>query len=187
MVNSIRLRCHYTELRRLDVTGIGRGHDCPGTTKTSTGKTRVGNRKKGREKKQIAACRHLFDSHTKYQTITTGNGGIMSVRVLRRDWAQRRRISCRTWVTKLCGILEVWKRVAQNENRKTKTKTETKTKTPPCTPGTKWCVSNGNMRHSKYARPQRSRFKFGQHLVTFSFYIYAGNQGRQQWSKFQFA
>ena len=82
----------------------------------------------------------------------------------------------------------VWKRVAQNEYRKTKTKTKTKTTTPPCTSGTKWCVSNGNMWHSKYARPQRSRFKFGQHLVTFSFCIpvYAGNQGRQQWSKFQF-
>ena len=32
------------------MTGIGRGHDCPGTTKTSTGKTRVGNRKKKERK-----------------------------------------------------------------------------------------------------------------------------------------
>ena len=130
MVNSIRLRCHYTESRRLDVTGIGRGHDCPGTTKTSTGKTRVGNRKKGREKKQIAACRHLFDSHTKYQTITTGNGGIMSVQVLRRDWTQRRRISCRTWVTILCGILEVCENVWHKMNIE-KQKQKQKQKHPP--------------------------------------------------------
>ena len=41
--------------------------------------------------------------------------------------------------------------------------------------------------HPRNARPQRSRFKFGQHLATFSFHIYAGNQGRQHWSKFQFA
>ena len=30
----------------------------------------------------------------------------------------------------------------------------------------------------EYARRQRSRFKFGQHLVTFSFYIYAGIRGK---------
>ena len=94
----------------------------------------------------FAACRHLFGSHTKYQAITTGNGGIMSVQVLRRDWTQLRRISCRTWGhDTLWDTGSVWKRVAQNEYRKTKTKT----KTPPCTSGTKWCVSNDNMRHTR--------------------------------------
>ena len=130
MVNSIRLRCHYTELRRRDVTGIGRGHDCPGTTKTSTGKMRVGNRKKKTEKKKNAACRHLFGSHTKYQAITRGNGGIMSVQVLRRDWTQRRRISCRTWVTILGGLLEVFGNVWHKMNIE-KQKQKQKQQHPP--------------------------------------------------------
>ena len=134
----------------------------------------------------FAACRHLFGSHTKYQTITTGNGGIMSVQVLRRDWAQRRRISCGTWVTILCGILEVCENVWHKMNIE-KQKQKHKQKHPPVRLERNDAYRWQHETHSKYARPQRSRFKFGQHLVTFSFYIYAGNQGRQQWSKFQFA
>ena len=90
-------------------------------------------KKKNKEREFFfAACRHLFGSHTKYQTITTGNGGIMSVRVLRRDWTQRRRISCRTWVTKLCGILEVFENVWHKMNtEKQKQKQKQKQKHPP--------------------------------------------------------
>ena len=88
--------------------------------------------KKKKERKEFffAACRHLFGSHTKYQAITTGNGGIMSVQVLRRDWTQRRRISCRTWVTILGGLLEVFENVWHKMNVE-KQKQKQKQKHPP--------------------------------------------------------
>ena len=40
----------------------------------------------------------------------------MSVQVLRRDWTQRRRISCRIWVTILGGLLEVFENVWHKMN-----------------------------------------------------------------------
>ena len=56
----------------------------------------------------------------------------MSVQVLRRDWAQRRRISCRTWVTIRCGILEVFENVWRKMNiAKQKQKQKQKQKHPP--------------------------------------------------------
>ena len=169
MVNSTRLRCHYTELRRRDVTVIGRGQcnaDFPGTTKTSTGKMRVGNRKKEKEKEKNAACRRVFGSHTKYQTITTRNWGIMSVQVMKRDGAQCRRISGRTWVTILCGIRKVFESVWHKMNL------EKKQNTPLYVWNEMMRIEWQHETHSKYARSQWSRFKFGQYLVTLSFYIY---------------
>ena len=71
-----------------------------------------------------------------------------SAQVTRRDG---------TLVTVLCWVRNVWA-CGTKMNRKTS----------PCTFGTRKCVSSGYMRDKlEYARPQRSRCWFGQHLVTF--------------------
>ena len=56
----------------------------------------------------------------------------MSVQVLRRDWTQRRRISCRIWVTILGGLLEVFENVWHKMNiEKQKQKQKQKQKHSP--------------------------------------------------------